>query len=104
LVAIVRPTIRDIAWAAGIYEGEGTCYRKEGHCQVRVIQKDRWMPERMRDLFGGGVTPFARAKGLSKDYLAWNASGARARGFLQTIFPLLSPRRQTQALKAMGHS
>ena len=91
------PTIRDIIWAAGFYEGEGTCGHNGGHsCQVGITQKDAWTLRRMQALFGGGVGEQGR-----RGCFQWHISGARARGFLMTIYGLLSPRRQAQIRAAL---
>ena len=98
-----HPTILDIAWAAGIYEGEGCCCKTiKGTSVVTVSQKHRWLTDKLRDLFGGTVRLY-RNNGLAKgDIYRWHVSGTRARGFLLTSYQFLSPHRQAQALKALG--
>jgi hypothetical protein len=76
-----------------------------------VTQKDPWLLHRLQELFGGRVYPQkTRPKSISggpiKDYgdqWAWWIGGARARGFLMTIYTFLSPRRREQARVALGH-
>lgn len=82
-------TIKDIAWAAGIYEGEGTF--SGGH-NVRVVQKDSWLIYELHKLFGGTISQY-------NGYHYWSLSGEKCRGFLLTIFTFLSPRRRDQILK-----
>ena len=79
-----EPSHIDIVWAAGVYEGEGSC-SLEG--SVSVPQKDPWLVIKLRDFFGGKV---------SHDGLIWHwyASGERARTFLESIYQYLSPRRK----------
>ena len=98
-------TTWDIAWAAGVYEGEGWCGK--GNTQmIGVGQKDRWLCDRLRSLFGGRVNERKRIGG-SGPYadrhggFIWNVSGPRARGFLMTIHKFLSPRRREQMKNAM---
>lgn len=89
------PTVHDIIWAAGFYEGDGnpSCSGTE---IVTICQKDAWVLNRMRRLFGGHVGT-RRNQGINKTtHHVWNITGARARGFLQSIYGLLSPRRQAQ--------
>ena len=95
-----RATPSDFRWAAGFYEGEGcvvraglrgTEYRAES---INIDQKNPWPLERLRALFGGSVHP-------DRTYFRWYLSGARARGFLMSIYGLLSPQRQGQVRKAM---
>lgn len=93
------PTARDIAWAAGVYEGEGYCHAKLN--RVEIKQKDRWLLERLRALFGGTIYQIYNTtiwKGEKKRYpiFMWCINSERARGFLMTIFLFLSPRRKEQ--------
>ena len=95
--ATEKPTIQDIAWAAGIYEGEGHSVKNgKNSTTVVITQKDRWLLDRLQKLFGGSV--FNRYGRIHK----WQINGARARGFLMTIYKFLSPRRQFQAQLALG--
>jgi len=90
-------TPRDIIWVAGIFEGEGTT-RYQNTEGVNVPQKGRWLPERLQALFGGGISQ--QREGI----WAWHVTGARAWGFLQSIYAsgLLSPRRMLQIERGMG--
>jgi ssDNA-binding Zn-finger/Zn-ribbon topoisomerase 1 len=110
------PTLLGIAWAAGIYEGEGTALRRKqghGHEHVAVTQKEPWILDRLAELFGGRVY-LAKGRGPQSinggplkdygDYYRWYIGGARARGFLMTIYSFLSPRRREQARVALGHA
>jgi len=82
----VKPSLLDIAWAAGVYEGEGTVNARN----ISIAQKDKWILIRLRSLFGGSVYDYGNVCS------AWQVSGARARGFALTIFSFLSPRRRLQ--------
>jgi len=106
LEAKERPSAITIAWAAGIYEGEGhavsrgyTTRQGKGRlpsAQVTVTQRDPWLCWELKRYFGGTVI------GPSKTSLhRWITSGARARGFLMTIYGFLSPRKKEQARRAL---
>lgn len=101
-----RPTMKDIAWAAGIFEGEGHAFvhrtRRGATGQIVVTQKDRWILDRLKALFGGSVYVYTQG---ARDYTMsyWKLSGARGRGFLLTVFTWLSPRRRAQVRLAMAH-
>ena len=83
-----------IAWAAGLFEGEGSCTRaRHGSQNVHLGQKDRWVCDRMKALFGGSI---GERQMNGSPFYEWHISGARARGFLMTMFTFLSPRRQEQ--------
>ena len=106
----------DIAWAAGIYEGEGTCCAKPTTrtCQtakfgerkylsvadyLSVSQKDPEILYRLRDLFGGSVYQYTLSKNLKyagQTFCRWTLHGQRAREFAILVYPWLSMRRKAQ--------
>ena len=88
----------DIAWAAGFYEGEGSVQRNNktpGSPGVQIAQKDPAPLLWLRERFGGSVREYTRNSD-GRAYYKWWLSGTRARGFLFTIFSLLSARRRGQ--------
>lgn len=88
--------MQDIYWAAGLFEGEGSIAK---HAIAFVTQKDAWVLLRVRSLFGGTVGgPYVWR---TRTFYRWFAAGARGRGFLMTIYPLLSPRRRQQIRAAL---
>lgn len=93
LVAKSKPTIQDIFFAAGFYEGEGSC----SNYQAMLTQKDPFVLQKMKQLFGGNL------RLVDKDTKIYRLTltGSRARGFLMTIYKFLSPRRQEQIKKAI---
>jgi hypothetical protein len=98
LDAIKVPTVIDIAWSAGFYEGEGHCSAVVSKAAIMVTQKDTELLYKLRDWFGGRVY-FARCKSVRPDTQChvWKAFGDRARLFLALVYPYLSSRRKAQA-------
>ena len=92
--ATETPSPFDIAWAAGIFEGEGCC--ADG-ASVAVTQKDTWLLYKLQTFFGGTVS-LNYSNGCSR----WVLTRARARGFLMTVFYFLSPKRKLQVLSFLG--
>ena len=99
------PTSMDIAWAAGIYEGEGSCARGGNGSKsfvVSVSQKDPEMLYRLRDFFGGSVKEYdnnfgtVASKNQPFTIYAWRVCGNRARVFLAVIYSWLTARRKSQ--------
>lgn len=84
----------DIAWAAGIFEGEGSTNRTANSSVVRISQKSPWILSRIREMFGGHLGYYA--------IYAWQACGDNARRFLMAVMPYLSPRRRLQVDRALG--
>lgn len=105
LVPTAHPTSLDIAWAAGIFEGEGSCYpdKRSDTARCQVAQNDVWLLNRLKALFGGSVQTRRGRSGFNRaaHTFAWYASGPRARGFLMTIYAFLSPRRQAQVRRTL---
>ena len=103
LAPTAHPATLEIAWAAGIIEGEGTLdlTRSKPHLQgsarVSAVQKKPWCLEKLRALFGGSLyTTYNR--GLGEGYITrWMLTGTRARGFIMTIYSFLSPHEQEKA-------
>lgn len=103
-VRVERPSLLDIAWAAGLYEGEGCAFRswprhKRGTFRMRVGQTDPEILFRLKRFFGGNI-----GKPRSYDgHHSWEVAGPRARGLAMTFYRFLSTRRREQiriALKA----
>jgi hypothetical protein len=104
----IHPETKDIYWAAGIYEGEGNCIQATRTQRVSISQKDIWILDKFRALFGGSVNKRKNnGSNLVKrptgdlSCFCWVLTGVRARGFLMTIYSLLSPRRQEQVRKCL---
>lgn len=94
----IRATAHDIIFAAGFYEGDGSCYHRGHSMGVTITQKDRGILDWLRSRFGGNVY---KQRGPARTLFQWQISGARARGFVQSVYGLLSPRRQHQIIKAL---
>lgn len=95
------PTRDDYLWAAGIFEGEGNCGSNRRCAYARVVQRDPWLTERFRALFGGTVTFRKGNHRALAGYRVWSLHGLRAQRFLRRIYFRLSPRRQLQVDKAL---
>ena len=101
--AVERPTTRDIAWAAGFFEGEGSVRKvsKVHHTpEVRIGQLNKEPVEKMLRLFGGALHCYKTSRG--KDIWTWAVYGSRCRGFVMTIYQFLSDRRKEQVLAALA--
>lgn len=98
---MIRPI--DVAWAAGIYEGEGSItYTTPAYPRVQVTQNDRWILDRLQSLFGGRVARYARSKTSwqpERYFHLWYLNGPNALGFMFTIYEFLSPHRQARFLE-----
>lgn len=107
VVATRQPTTAELHWIAGFLEGEG-CFRFSStteHSNAKQVSREPL--DRLQSLVGGAIRPHSHALqrargGKGKDGWTWYVSGARARGIMMTLYPLLSTRRQGQVRTALG--
>lgn len=91
----------DVAWLAGVYEGEGSCQKHGSGIRLMISQKDEWLCRRLLQLFGGYVFP-TNNKEYGKNW-RWQVSNEEACALALRIIERLSPRRQDQLLPVMEH-
>lgn len=98
----VEPSLRDIAWAAGFLEGEGSFQSKsKGHSiGVSAVQVNKEPVQRMLDLFGGSLKMYYKNP-PDKPIWRWTANGARGRGIALTLYSFMSAKRQEQIRNAL---
>lgn len=99
-------TTKDIAWAAGFMEGEGSFYYdaagRASSLTVRAAQVQREPLERLQRMFGGTIGHYENGKGRKAQWIhQWYVHGKRAAEVIMTLLALLSPRRFEQAVKAL---
>lgn len=95
--------VQDICWAAGLYEGEGYVQYNCKTERVVIGVTDKWVAERLQQLFGGKVYEYqSKKEGYSRTYI-WRVIGPRARGFLMSVYLLLGPRRKAQIRSVLLH-
>lgn len=98
----------DIAWLAGFLEGDGTFYRRQptgsktgGGININVHQVNQEPLERLLKLFGGKIYQIPGIDNHSPKG-SWMATGGRAIGIMQTVWPLMSRKRRAQIVNALG--
>ena len=98
--ASVRPAIRDLEWAAGFLEGEGSFYNNGNSTMTSAVQVNEAPVQRLLELFGGSLRSYPLRQGANTAW-RWAASGARARGVAMTLYSLMSTKRQGQIRNAL---
>jgi hypothetical protein len=96
-------TESEIAWLAGIYEGEGCCKISSGRAiGVEIVMTDEDIIQRLHELTGVGyVHTLAQRNEKYKQVYKWNVGSADAVEFLTTILPWLGKRRSIRAKNAI---
>lgn len=103
---------RDLAWAAGFLEGEGSfsfgSRRDKGHPwsgspNVSACQKQREPLDRLHKMFGGNTPALYHKRGplKNKDVWHWRVYGERAIGIMYVMYLCMSPRRRHQINNAV---
>ena len=104
--ATVKVTTRDLAWAAGFLEGEGSFRPTSNNgAEVKAVQVELEPLYRLLALFGGRIQPRNAGRNSPptwKQSHVWIAYGARARGIAMTLYVMMSRRRQTQIRRLLG--
>lgn len=104
---------REIAWAAGLFEGEGCVYiskQKTPQPRLQIRMCDRGPLDRFCLVVGQGKVygPYktrktgAVNKGNWRDNYSWQAHGQAATEVARLIFPYLDVRRATRMLEVFG--
>jgi hypothetical protein len=110
LDSIRQPTEAEIAWAAGLFEGEGCIsfgrsaasdYRLP---QMTIVMTDRDVLERFQAVVGGNLSgkPFRRAEHV-KEQWSWRIHGKPAYAVYLRLRPWLCERRRQRGDEVFAH-
>lgn len=97
----MEPT--DIAWAAGIVDGEG-CIRTTRHrhralsVELTVTNTDPRMLFKLRELFGGNICQQRKASEKGRATWCWRVHCENAICILETLLPFLIVKRDQASL------
>ena len=93
---------KELYWAAGFIEGDGSFTSFKGMPRVKVGQKHKPPLERLLSLFGGKIYLFNRKHhGHRVKFWSYDAAGPRAVGIMMTLHSNMSPRRKEQIQRAI---
>jgi hypothetical protein len=92
----------DIAWLAGLVEGEGNISINGRSFTIRIKMADRDVVERAADLLKGKLYPIEPRSGRQAMWLT-QVKGATATGWAMTLYPWLGIRRRQQVRDAVAH-
>jgi hypothetical protein len=93
----------EVAWAAGLFEGEGSITQSNGRLFTRLKMTDKPIVERFAEIvcFGEVYGPYNhqwRDGSVRKPYWVWLAPEYDALEVLELLWPWLGERRRAQAL------
>ena len=97
----------DLAWAAGIYEGEGSVYilpHKRSCANLQISMTDLDILQRLQNLFGGSIYAKKKQKVHHKQGWTWQLSKKKdIYKTLSLLLPWLGERRSFKALNTFDH-
>ena len=99
----MKPANCEIAWAAGLFEGEGSITQNGGRLFIRLKMTDEDVVLRFAEIarYGEVYGPYnhqLRDGYVRKPYWVWLAPEYDALEVLEMLWPWLSERRRAQAL------
>lgn len=91
-----------IAWAAGLFEGEGSISVEHNKIRVTIEMTDRDVLEKIQEIFGGSLYDLKiRAPHYKPSYKWMLTSSHTAAEFLDYVMPYLFARRKNRAEEAL---
>lgn len=98
--------VRDIAWAAGLFEGEGHIgFNHKSSVQLSVTMADRDVVERLRDVIGIPVRITVQDRsyqGRRRTLYQWRVSRqCEAYAVLVMFYPFFGERRRARAMEGI---
>jgi hypothetical protein len=100
----MSPSVTELAWAAGFFDGEGSTCLCNNSLRLQVSQNELEPLERFRVAVGvGKINRRWRTNGFKDrwNYMYW-VGGANAKTALDLLWPYLSSIKRRQALKAFN--
>lgn len=97
-------TSKDIAWIAGLLEGEGSFLVANKSICVMCQMTDKDIIERLASYFVcpvGGPDKDGRNNGIRKQAWRIRFYGSRAASWMMTLYPLMGERRKKQIEKCL---
>ena len=92
----LRISVRELYWAAGFIEGEGTFYFDKRVCSIRVPQTIKEPLDRLQNLFGGEIYFRKRNQPTHSDQYVFRLNGRLAAAVSMMLLPLMTKKRQEQ--------
>jgi hypothetical protein len=92
------------AWAAGLFDGEGTIYSAKGRVRVSIHMTDLDILETFKINFGGSIIKCKKQKEHHKVSWRWSLQASdESVSFLKDILPFLHSRRTKRAQEAIEY-
>ena len=101
MTKIIPRSTKDLAWAAGFLEGEGS-FGNYGSPTVTAAQVQREPLDRLFRLWGGAISQRKTLGFSNKPIWVWKIWAHRAAEVMMTLYVLMSPKRQREIEKSIA--
>lgn len=98
----VPESVEELAWLAGLLEGEGSFGVYASMLTVTLVMTDKDVVVRVADIFGTAVAPLSSTALSHKTAYATRVRGSRAALFLELILPMMGNRRRETISEALA--
>ncbi len=96
------PTATEIAWTAGLYEGEGSITVRNGGVRLSIQMTDEDVIRRLHDIWSGNIGGPYQGRPNAKPIWQWGVNNwFDAEHVANLILPLLHSRRRSQIHEAL---
>lgn len=98
-------TIKDIAWLAGLLEGEASFMLRRGNAKIGIQMTDRDVVERAANLLGVTIGLHSRQPKGKTTYLPvfhLAVHGIKAIAWMMTLYTFMGERRQAKIAQILG--
>ena len=99
--SIIPRSTKDLAWAAGFLEGEGS-FGNYGSPTVTAAQVQREPLDRLFGLWGGAISKRKTLGFSNQPIWVWKIWAHRAAEVMMTLYVLMSPKRQREIEKSIA--
>ncbi len=89
--------MKELYWAAGFIEGDGSFTFNKGMPRIKVAQIHKPPLKRLLNIFGGKIYRMCRERNI----WSWELTGKDAAALAMTLYSIMSPKRKGQIRRAL---
>jgi hypothetical protein len=106
LALFFMKTIKEIAWLAGLLEGEASFMLRRGNTRIAMQMTDKDVMDRAASILGTKVGDYGRKPKGKASYLPvfhLSLHGTRAISWMMTLYSFMGERRRVKILQILNH-
>ena len=96
-------SVVDLAWLAGLIEGDGTIGLLNGkYVRIEIANTDLTLLKEVRKRFGGGIYERRPGKLERKKMYSWQKTGHKARMLAEALLPFIKGSKREPCFELLG--